>query len=96
VQSPGNRKKVEPEVLFQQCRELLAENEYPDPLVQVRQIESSDIAKAITAQAEDGKFAVVAVGRSGSGGCSLRDMFLGSVSFGLFKELSGSVLWVHR
>lgn len=96
VQTPNNRRKVDPENLFQQCRALLAENEFPDSLIQNRQIESSDPGKAILAQAQEEKFAAVAVGRSGSGGCGLRDMFLGSVSFELFKELSGSVLWVHR
>jgi nucleotide-binding universal stress UspA family protein len=82
--------------VFDQSRRILEENEYPPDQVSTRVIESKNVSQAILSTVEEGKYAVVAVGRSGSGGCSLRNIFLGSISYALFRDTRKAVLWVNQ
>jgi nucleotide-binding universal stress UspA family protein len=86
----------EPEQVFEQCRRILAENEYPLDQVSTRVVQGRNVSQTILSTVEEGRYAVVAAGRSGTGGCSLRDLFLGSVSYDLFKATRKAVLWVNQ
>jgi nucleotide-binding universal stress UspA family protein len=82
--------------IFGQSRRILEENGYPLDHVKEKTLESRNVPQAILSEVEEGKYAVVAVGRSGTGGCSLRSLFLGSVSLALFRETRNAVLWVSQ
>jgi nucleotide-binding universal stress UspA family protein len=82
--------------IFGQSRRILEENGYPLDQVREKTVNGKNVPQAILSEVEDGKYAVVAVGRSGTGGCSLRSVFLGSVSYTLFRETRKAVLWVSQ
>ena len=53
-----------------------------------------EVRKAILDEAEQGRYAAVAVGRTGAGQGLLEKIFMGSVSDTLFRELERAALWV--
>ena len=93
---PPGEEDGETERIFEHCRRILEENDYPLEQVGTKVLASRNVAQAILAEVEKGNYAVVAVGRSGTGGCSLRNLFLGSVSYALFRETRKAVLWVNQ
>jgi len=89
--------KNETETVFSKCRELLAANGVPPEKVETRTIDSGGVAKSILKEAGEGRFAAVAVGRSGGADKGIfGKMFTGSVSTPLFKALEGAALWICR
>jgi nucleotide-binding universal stress UspA family protein len=93
---PPGGEEGESEKVFEQSRRILEENGYPLDQVSTKVVEAKGVSQAILAAGEEGKFAVIAVGRSGTGGCSLRNVFLGSVSYALFRDTRKAVLWVNQ
>ena len=77
-----------------QHRESLAKNGYPEQMITTKLVEASDVTKAILKEADRGRFAVVAVGRTGTGQGRIKKLFMGSVSDTLFHELEGAALWI--
>ena len=71
---------------------LLKQNGIDQSMVENLIVDSKKPAQTILSLAETGKFAAVATGRSGAGGCSLRDIFFGSVSHTIFRDLTGASL----
>lgn len=82
------------EAILSKCKEELLSHGLSEEMIRVKVVESGSPAKAILKEAEQGKFAAVAVGRTGKGQRLLEKFFLGSVSFKLFRELERSALWV--
>jgi nucleotide-binding universal stress UspA family protein len=58
--------------------------------------ESSDPGGTIAEKAKREGHAVVAVGRTGKGAGLVGELFLGSTSMTLYRQLNESALWVCR
>ncbi len=80
--------------IFDAAQEALTENGVPKERINRRLLYSSAIAKAILREAQDRRYAVVAMGRTGSGRGLLGHLFLGSCSRDLFNEFTGGSLWL--
>jgi len=86
----------EPEAVLAKSRDTLLANGVPEERVRNLVLKGSNVIKTIKKEAEEGRYAVVAVGRTGAGQGLLQKIFMGSVSWGLFRELEGLTLWVSR
>ncbi|QLA20212.1 universal stress protein [Desulfolutivibrio sulfoxidireducens] len=101
VARPGRGGPDDSREVFARARKVLAARGVPDERVGAREVVAENVAQAVLAEAEAGRFAVVAAGRTGDGRGrapfgSLSRAFFGSVSDVLFHQLAGSVLWVCR
>lgn len=94
VRKSGERSGKADEMSLSRSKEALLNNGFPEEMTRFKVVEAGNPAKAILKEAEQGQFAAVAVGRVGTGQGLLEKLFLGSVSFRLFRELEGSALWV--
>lgn len=72
----------------------LRENGFAPERISTRILPGDNVAQTLLAEAERGRYAVVAVGQTGAGQATLRKFFFGSVSDTLFRKLEGAVLWV--
>ena len=86
--------KKSEDTIISSTKEALTRNGYPEDMISTRLVEASDVTKAILREAEQGRYAVVGVGRTGTGQGRLKKLFMGSVSDSLFHELEGAALWI--
>lgn len=84
------------DIVFQECRNLLLENGVEDERIHTKIVSANNVGAVILEQADKERFAVVAMGRTGSGGGLLQRLFMGSASSILFKQLTGAVLWINH
>jgi nucleotide-binding universal stress UspA family protein len=82
------------QTILQKGKEHLTNNAFSEGMTRTKALESGNAAKSILKEAEQGKFAVVATGRTGEGKGFLKNLFMGSVSSNLLKELEKAALWV--
>jgi len=75
-------------------REMLVSRGFSSDRIHLKGIEEGAVSKAIMKEADEGRFAAVAVGRTGTGQGLLKRIFVGSVSQALFQELQGAALWL--
>jgi len=94
VKRPGGKLKENPENILSKSKEILLNNGFPSEMAKTKLIEARNVSNTILKQAEQGKFAAVAMGRTGTGQGLLKSIFMGSVSNTLFHELKGAALWV--
>ncbi len=85
-----------PEGLFTDAISNLEDNGFPTRLIRTRLVVSDDVPGAILREAEEGRHAAVAVGRTGMRKGPLARLFATSVTLALFRKLSGAALWVSR
>jgi nucleotide-binding universal stress UspA family protein len=81
------------EDIFMKAVKKLTKNDFPDTMIDTREIEGSDPARAILEEAERGQYAAVAAGWTGAGKGTLQRMIYGSNCYKLFRELERSALW---
>lgn len=74
---------------------LLA-NGFPEDMVDAKMISSENVGPTLLSEAEEGQYAVVAMGRTGVGLGRYPGLFLGSASDYLYQHLQGASLWVCR
>jgi len=79
--------------IFDQARQLLVKNEFPESMIDTKVIDEANPAKAILNEAEQEKYAVVAAGWTGRGKGVLDRIFSGSNCYTLFRQLERAVLW---
>ncbi|PKN07234.1 MAG: universal stress protein UspA [Deltaproteobacteria bacterium HGW-Deltaproteobacteria-8] len=84
------------EGLFGAAIDALEENGFPSRLIKTRLMQSDNVAQAIMREADRGRYAAVAVGRSERHKGTLAQLFAGSVTMALFRKLTGAALWVSR
>jgi hypothetical protein len=85
------------QAFLEAARQKLLQSEMEGERIRTRVIQESDVAKSIRREASAGGFAVVAVGRRGSGyDRPSRNPFMGSQSLELLRTLESSTLWVSR
>lgn len=53
----------------------------------------ANVPKAILKEADRGKYAAVALGRTGKGHTGLKKVFMGSVTEAMYKDLKHAALW---
>ena len=94
VKRPGGKLKDSPENILSKSKEILLSNGFPSEMAKTKVIEARNVSDTILKEAEEGKFAAVALGRTGVGQGLLKSIFMGSVSDTLFRELKGAALWV--
>jgi len=85
-----------PEGLFSKAISVLEDNGLPTRLIRTRIEVADDVPEAILREAERGRYAAVAVGRTGIKKGPLARLFATSVTVALFHRLKGAVLWVSR
>ena len=85
-----------PEGLFSDAINILEENGFPTRLIHTRLEQSDDVPQAILREAERGRYAAVAVGRTSMHSGGLAQFFFTSVTLALFRKLTGAALWVSR
>jgi len=85
-----------PEGLFSTAIRVLEDNGFPTRLIRTRIEVADDVPEAILREAERGRYAAVAVGRTGLKKGPLARLFATSVTVALFRQLKGAVLWVSR
>ena len=74
----------------------LLENGLDEERIAARIEKQRDVAGAILREAEGGRYAAVAMGRTGVGQGRFPRLFMGSASDTLCRELRGAALWVCR
>lgn len=79
--------------IFEKAASLLVKNGFPENMIDTRELQASDPAKAILKEAEKDKFAAVAAGWTGTGKGGLKRLFSGSNCYKLFRELKHAALW---
>ena len=79
---------------FEAARKDLLKVGFDHKQIHTRLVEASDVTKAILRETEQGRYAVVGVGRTGAGQGRIKKLFMGSVSDTLFHELEGAALWI--
>jgi nucleotide-binding universal stress UspA family protein len=82
------------ESIFEECRLILLDNGVAPEQINVKVAHESNVAHSILHAAEQGRYAAVAIGRTGVGGGLINRLFMGSASSTLFRELTGAGLWV--
>jgi nucleotide-binding universal stress UspA family protein len=84
------------EGLFGETIDALKANGFPTRNIKTRLEQSDNVAQAILSEADRGRYAAVAVGRSDRHKGVLSQLFAGSVTMALFRKLTGAALWVSR
>ena len=85
--------ELKTEDIFEKGSKQMTKNDFPDTMIDIKQIEGSDPAKAILEETEKGKYAAVAAGWTGAGKGTLQRIIYGSNCYKLFRELERSALW---
>ncbi len=85
---------LDAQAIFDECRASLEENNVTGKRIHTMVAKEQNVAQTILKVAEDQRFAVVAMGRTGVGGGLMSRLFMGSASSVLFNQLEGAVLWM--
>ncbi len=85
-----------PAGMFSEAISTLEDNGFPTRLIHTRIEQSDDIPQAILREAERGRYAAVAVGRTSYHKGGLAQLFSHSVTMSLFRKITGAALWVSR
>lgn len=88
--------EARPEGLFGDAIGLLEDNGFPTRFIRTRLVVADDVPEAIMRESDEGRYAAVAVGRTGMRKGPLARLFATSVTHALFRKLTGAALWVSR
>ncbi len=94
VAKKGNIGDKGADAILSESKEALISRAFPPDRIKLKTIEEGAVSKAILKEANERRFAAVAVGRTGTGKGLLQKVFVGSVSHTLFQELRGAALWL--
>jgi nucleotide-binding universal stress UspA family protein len=94
VKKKGSTSGETIENIFAKSKEHLLNNEFPENMIETKVIDDGSVAKGIIREANQRKYAAVAIGRTGTGQGFLKKLSMGSVSDTLFREMEGAALWV--
>ena len=94
VNKPGAPSTQGAEHILDKAKKSLLTNGFPEDMTTTKVVDGSNTARAILTEATRGRYAVVAMGRTGAGGGFLKKLFMGSVSAALFRELEKNALWL--
>ena len=94
VQMPNMEDETVTGHVFGLARKTLMGNGLPAERIQTKTVSSPEPPAAILAEAQEGNYAAVAMGRTGRTHGFLKRIILGSVSTSVFSGLEGAVLWI--
>ncbi|MDD4951937.1 MAG: universal stress protein [Desulfovibrionaceae bacterium] len=94
VDPPGGVQGAEPAVALLRARETLMVNGLSGDRIDTMLAEAVDPVRAVLGEAEKGRYAAVAVGRSDPVEGARPSLFYSSLSAGLFKRLERAALWI--
>jgi nucleotide-binding universal stress UspA family protein len=94
VQRKAGASRVDAQETLSKGREALIKAGLSAGRIGERVVVHGNPARAILEEAEKGRHASVAIGRTGLGRGLMKRFFLGSVSYALFRELRGAALWL--
>lgn len=94
VAEPGKRPSDEVDKVLATALGLVHKAGYPAQGARTKVLKAASPAKAILTEAEKGKYAVVAMGRTGKGHGLVERLFMGSVSMALFRGLDRGAVWI--
>ena len=92
----GSDMEKKAENIFGLGQEVLLKHGLPPDLIKTKFMADSDVSGAIKKEADQGQFAVVALGRRSKYQGLLGRIFKGSVCGDLFTGLSGAALWISH
>ncbi len=90
----GSNENHAAETYLQTAMNALIKNNLPAGMIKTKVAKDTQAARAILAEAENGRYSAVAVGRTGAGRGLLGKIFIGSVSTKLFRQLEKTALWI--
>jgi len=96
VPRDGAEGREQAEKALEASMAALLDNNIDEERISARIVESRDVSKTILSEAEAGRFAVVAMGRTGVGQGRFPRLFMGSASDTVYQKLTGAALWVCR
>lgn len=96
VWDPSRQDRAEAENHINTAADALKEQGIAEDRVSSEIVTGTDCAGLIMRAADNGRFAVVAVGSTGAGRGLIRRMIMGSVSLKLQKDLANAALWVSH
>lgn len=96
VTDPKDEAGAQAMAAMESAQAALMDNGFPEELVDAKVVSSGAVAQAIFSEAEEGNYAVVAMGRTGVGLGRSPGLFMGSASDYLYQHLRGAALWVCR
>lgn len=73
---------------------MLQVNDIPESRIRTKVLVEKDHAQGILREAEQGRYAAVAIGRAGTGRGMMTEQQFGSISLQLARQLTGASLWV--
>ncbi len=89
-----DRKKID--LSFEATRSALIDNDFPQERIHEKIVSCDNVAPTILNYALDNRFAAIAMGTTGAGQRSLKNLFMGSVCMSIFKSLRKVALFVSR
>lgn len=84
------------EARLEQAVTALLDNDFPEDRIRIKITRAANPAEAILAEAESGRYAVVAAGRRSDAPTGLKRILPWSVSTRLLRELSRFCLWISK
>lgn len=91
---PNRRDHRDEALILDNAVRMLRANAVAESRISTKVLVETDHAQGILREAEQGRYAAVAVGRAGTGRGMMADWQFGSVSLRLSRELCGASLWV--
>lgn len=91
---PKHRDQRDEDLIIDNAMRMLRVNDIPKERISIKVLAELDHAQGILREAEGGRYAVVAVGRAGTGRGMMTQHQFGSVSLRLARQLSKTSLWV--
>lgn len=91
---PARRDRLDEDRIIDNALRMLKVNDVPEDRIAIKILAEQDHVKGILREAEQGRYAVVAVSRAGIGRGMMSQRQFGSVSLRLARTLTGASLWV--
>lgn len=91
---PRRRDRRDEELILENAVRMLRVNEISADRIKTKILAEHDFAQGIMRETEQGRYAVVAVGRAGTGRGMMNQRQFGSVSLRLARNLTKASLWV--
>lgn len=92
---PLHRDRRDEDLIIENALKMLQVNDIPEARITTKVLAEQDHAQGILRDAEQGRYAVVAVGRAGTGRGMMSKWQFGSVSLRLARTLTKASLWVY-
>ncbi|GAB6060059.1 hypothetical protein [Desulfonatronum parangueonense] len=94
IADPAKRDYRDEILILDNAVKMLQVNGIPESRIRTKVLVDKDYSRGILEEAQRGEYAVVAVGRAGSGRGMMAEQQFGAISLLLARKLAGASLWV--